>query len=52
MKKAVKLEDILEGMEMQFDETNTYLNVREGIVVQVSEGQKRMSHLMSFMIGK
>jgi len=41
LKKAVKLEDILEGVEMQFDETNTYLNVKEGVVVQVSDQDLR-----------
>lgn len=43
LKKAVKLEDILEGMEMQFDETNTFLNVKEGVVVQVYDQDLRMA---------
>ncbi|HHY74278.1 MAG TPA: hypothetical protein GX497_13850 [Bacillus bacterium] len=43
MKKAVKLEDIIEGMEMQFDEANTFLNVKEGVVVQVYDKDFRIA---------
>jgi hypothetical protein len=41
MKKQVKLQDIIDGMEMQFDETNTYLNLQTGEVIQVSNDDLR-----------
>ncbi|HHY74281.1 MAG TPA: hypothetical protein GX497_13865 [Bacillus bacterium] len=43
MKKAVRLEGIIEGMEMHFDEANTFLNVKEGVVVQVDDNDFRIA---------
>jgi len=37
MSIKVKLEDIVEGMEFQFDESNAYLNKNTGKVVLISD---------------
>ncbi|MDQ0338455.1 hypothetical protein J2S00_001239 [Caldalkalibacillus uzonensis] len=36
MEKKVKLQDIIEGIEMQFEEINTYLNLKTRQVIAVS----------------
>lgn len=41
MKKTVKLQDIIEGMEMQFPETHTYLNLKTGEIITVSSDELR-----------
>jgi hypothetical protein len=37
MYKKVKLQDIIDGMEMQIDGTHTYLNIKTGEVISVSQ---------------
>ncbi len=41
MKAKVNLRDIIDGMEMQFDEWNTYLNRNTGEVISVSQDALR-----------
>lgn len=41
MAKKVKLQEIMDGMEMHFDGMNTYLNVKTGEIVSVSEEDLR-----------
>ncbi|MFS0615891.1 UPF0158 family protein [Lederbergia ruris] len=41
MKAKVNLRDIIDGMEMQFDEWNTYLNRSTGEVISVSQNDLR-----------
>lgn len=41
MKAKVNLRDIIDGMEMQFDEWNTYLNRSTGEVLSVSQNDLR-----------
>jgi hypothetical protein len=41
MTKIVKLQDIIEGMEMQFEGTNTYLHVKTGEIISVSQDDLR-----------
>lgn len=37
MDKPVKLEDIIDGIEMQADESSSYLNIKTGEVVIISD---------------
>ena len=43
MRKSVKLEDVIEGMELQVEGTSVFLNLKTGEVVSVSEDDFRIA---------
>lgn len=41
MNKPVKLDDIIDGMEMQTDKSLSFLNIRTGEIVTISDEESR-----------
>ncbi len=41
MNKPVKLDDIIDGMEMQTGESSSFLNIRTGKIVTISDEEPR-----------
>lgn len=41
MNKPVKLDDIIDGMEMQTGESSSFLNIRNGEIVTISDEESR-----------
>jgi len=43
MEKPVKLKEIMDGMDLQFDEFRTFLNIKKGEVITVSQEALRLA---------
>jgi len=41
MNKTVKLDNIIDGMEIQTDESSSFLNIRTGEIVTISDEESR-----------